>query len=304
MTEIARPRAARPAPALFVEPDEPPASVHPRNRLNDLTGRDWVQATKSWFVCDGRAADFTADITRHPASFPPEMLMRFLRFFTKAGMTVLDPFAGCGSTLEAAWRTGRRGIGIELNAEYHKSCVRRIETLALESQRGSGRRTDLPLIHLADARNAAKLNLPPIDFVVTSPPYWNMLRRSRGNVKSAQKQRAQAGLDTHYGDDPRDLGNIDDYEAYLADLCELFAALLPLMSPSAYLVAVMQNIRTPEGVMRPAAWDFASRFSAHCILRQEFVWCQDRKFLGCWGYPSTYVSNVHHHYCLVFQKRS
>jgi hypothetical protein len=24
--------------------------------------------------------------------------------------------------------------------------------------------------------------------------------------------------------------------------------------------------------------------------------------LGIWGYPFTYVSNVHHHYCLIFEK--
>jgi hypothetical protein len=64
----------------------------------------------------------------------------------------------------------------------------------------------------------ASRQLPQFDFIITSPPYWNMLRTSRGGVNSPHKQRAQAGLDTHYSEQERDLGNIEDYEEFIAAL--------------------------------------------------------------------------------------
>ena len=41
-----------------------------------------------------------------------------IRFFTKKGEVVLDPFVGVGSTLKACAMEGRKGIGFELNAKY------------------------------------------------------------------------------------------------------------------------------------------------------------------------------------------
>jgi tRNA G10 N-methylase Trm11 len=291
-------KAPPPAPVL---PGESPPRRRPRNTLNDLSGREWVQSTKSWFVCDGRSADFTDDIVAHPASFPPELAMRFIRFFTKPGAVVLDPFVGCGSTLEAAYRTGRAGLGIELKAAYVESCRRRIAAMRRRfgDQAGS---TPLPRVIAGDAARAGSTDLPTVDLVFTSPPYWNMLKQSRGGVASVSKRRAAAGLDTDYGDDPRDLGNRGDYERYLADLTAVFTGLSARLRPGAYIVIVVQNVRTAEGTMRPVAWELGLRLSGVFALRQEAIWCQDRKYLGCWGYPSTYVSNVHHHYCLVLEK--
>ena len=50
----------------------------------------------------------------------------FIKFFTKEGMTVLDPFAGIGSTLVGCKRTGRIGYGIELNKKYFNSILKRV----------------------------------------------------------------------------------------------------------------------------------------------------------------------------------
>jgi site-specific DNA-methyltransferase (adenine-specific) len=54
----------------------------------------------------------------HPAPFPVELAERVIRMFSFAGDTVLDPFAGSGSTGVAAIRAGRNSISIEIEETY------------------------------------------------------------------------------------------------------------------------------------------------------------------------------------------
>ena len=56
----------------------------------------------------------------HPAPFPKELPMRLIKLYSFWGDTVLDPFAGTGTTLLAAHELGRKSIGFELNPEYIK----------------------------------------------------------------------------------------------------------------------------------------------------------------------------------------
>ena len=54
----------------------------------------------------------------HPARFPPELPDFFIRFLTKPGQTVLDPFAGSNTTGQVAEGLGRRWISIEISPDY------------------------------------------------------------------------------------------------------------------------------------------------------------------------------------------
>lgn len=59
----------------------------------------------------------------HYAAFPPEIPEICIKAATKKGDTVLDPFAGSGTTLEIAERLGRHSIGIELNQKYVEELI-------------------------------------------------------------------------------------------------------------------------------------------------------------------------------------
>lgn len=291
----------------------------PKNKLNNLSGKDWVKSTKSWFsldtekkdyphdlskswiVVDGKKKDIPKEVDEHPATFPPELIEKFIKFFTKEGDNILDPFLGIGSTLIACYNTSRNGYGIELNKKYAKYSNNRIKKL-LSQDKLVGNKSTLKVFN-KDSLDIDKINLPEIDFVITSPPYWNMLHKSRGNIISSQKIRDIEGLDTIYGKNSKDFGNIKSCNDYLNNMYNLFSKVYSKLKEGAYLVIIMQNIRDKSGDMVPVAWDLAKKLSDKYRLMQEYIWCQDQKFLGCWGYPSEYVSNVHHHYCLVFQKR-
>ena len=64
----------------------------------------------------------------HPACFPRALPAWFIRLFTDPGDTVLDPFAGSGTTLLAARDLQRCGIGIDLKPEYCKTMRERLAT--------------------------------------------------------------------------------------------------------------------------------------------------------------------------------
>jgi modification methylase len=54
-------------------------------------------------------------------AFPPELAERLIRMFSVLGDTVLDPFAGTGTTLWAATRSGRNAIGVEWDAGAYRA---------------------------------------------------------------------------------------------------------------------------------------------------------------------------------------
>lgn len=63
----------------------------------------------------------------HPTEKPVPLLADLITAVTKPGDLILDPFAGSGSTLVAAKKTGRRFTGIELDDVHYAKAQRRIE---------------------------------------------------------------------------------------------------------------------------------------------------------------------------------
>ena len=65
--------------------------------------------------------------SKHPTVKPLDLMQYLVRLVTPKGGTVLDPFAGTGTTGEAAWREGTKAILIEREEEYHTDIRRRME---------------------------------------------------------------------------------------------------------------------------------------------------------------------------------
>jgi len=282
------------ATAIILDPSDGAYSI--KNKLNHLTGKEWTLFIKSWFVFDALHSDlkeeklitqkFELNSEEHPATYSPTMISNFIKFFTKEGETVFDPFNGIGTTLVACDRTDRKGIGVELNKKYCQI---------------TKSRTKQKIIHGSseNLKNIFKKNkIKNIDFSISSPPYWNILQRSTKNFK---KSRSEKNLDVQYSETLDDIGNIESYEDFLEKLTNIYLSMFDILKKNGYLVVIIKNVKK-NGKNYPLAWDLASRLSKKYVFRDELIWCQSKVGLAPFGYPSSYTSNIVHHYCLIFRK--
>jgi DNA modification methylase len=266
----------------------------PSNKLNDLDSKAWLKFQKSWFIHNPPPRK--KGVLVHPAKFPETLAQEFIEFFTKQGETVLDPMAGTGSTLVAALRAGRNSYGIELNPKYAE-IAKQIIAEEREALGNSVSNLKSQIIN-GDAAQITNYELPMIDYILTSPPYWDMLHAK--GAETQKKRRASEELDVHYSDDPNDLGNIRNYEEFLEKLVNIYKGLKPLMCEKAYLTVIVKNVKK-GGKIYPLAWDIARELGRTYTLKDEKIWVQDNQRLAPFGLGSAWVSNTFHHYCLQFR---
>jgi site-specific DNA-methyltransferase (adenine-specific) len=62
----------------------------------------------------------------HMGGKPTGLMRALVNDYSRPGETVLDPFAGSGTTGVACVQTGRNFVGVELSPEYHAIAERRI----------------------------------------------------------------------------------------------------------------------------------------------------------------------------------
>ncbi len=120
----------------------------------------------------------------HPAPYPVEMAERLIRMYSFAGDTVLDPFAGGGSTALAAIACGRSSISIEIEPLYANMALGRI-VQAAKSARLWGPRQ----IEVVDRLSRSTLREIGSAAWAARPAPSHSLRRERGRVRWGQAGR-------------------------------------------------------------------------------------------------------------------
>ncbi len=311
--------------------------VSPRNKLNELTNREWLRRTKSvWYSGQGegpeaaKAAELARKFSRwvaeeegyeaadelmgqafpsvmvsvapprdalkvkHPATFSEVDVARLITFFTKRGQTVLDPFCGSGSAGVAALEEGRRFVGVELISEWHElACARLCE------QTG-GRKSARWAMLLGDARKQLGVLEPEsVDFVVTSPPYWNILRKQ--GIK-ARVERQELGLATQYSEDDQDLGNCADYGEFLTRVADILELSARALKAGRYMAVIVSDFREKSRFVLFHSDLAACLEERELLLQGVTVLVQDSKGLYPYGVPNAFVPNVHHQYVLILRK--
>ncbi len=272
--------------------------VDKRNNLNDLNAKEWIQETKSFFFQKGLG--FNSPEAKyeklHPAPFSFTDAAKLIRFFTKKKGKVLDPFVGVGSTIKACFELEREGFGVELSPKWCKVARQRL-------WEESKYKIDDKHLVCGDSRNLkAYFGKNFFDFIITSPPYWNILEKKDHKAN----ERASNGNATKYSENELDLGNISDYPTFLDDLSTIFLNCYDILKPGKYMNIIVSDFRHKSEFVAFHA-DLISRLTDK-TLKKRFdskgikVLVQNAKKLYPYGYPFCYVENIHHQYILIFQK--
>ncbi len=272
--------------------------VDKRNYLNDLNASEWIQETKSFFYQKGLGSSSPEAMYEkmHPAPFSFTDVSKLIRFFTKKNAKVLDPFLGVGSTIKACAELEREGFGVELSEKWCEITKKRLKE-------ESNLKLDNKHLICGDSRKLKDFfDNNFFDFIVTSPPYWNILEKKDHKAN----ERVINGHDTKYSEREDDLGNIDDYEKFLEELAKIFFSSYDLLKAGKYMCIVVSDFRH-----KSEFYSFHSdlmykltdrKLTKRFQLKGIKVLIQNAKKLFPYGYPFSYVENIHHQYVLILQK--
>lgn len=170
--------------------------------------------------------------------FPISLPKKFIEEFTSKGDKILDPFAGYGTTLFAAQKLDRIGIGIE----YEK---KRVEYVSQKLHSPSR-------IIEGDSRKLKYYKLPKFDLCFTSPPY----------MRSFDKENPLSNY--------RKKGS---YSVYMKEMLSIFKQVKSLMKPKAHILVEIENTFKKGEPMTPLAWDVGKMLSKILFLERELIFC-------------------------------
>ena len=263
-----------------------------RKRANDLDGKQWLRNSISIWSDVHKTSEERA--LKYPALFPIELAKYLIETFTRSDQkTILDPFAGSGSTVLAAELLGRDGIGIELSGEYVELAQQRDLSSYVDENTVLGSRT----FYNTDARNllTTGIELESVDFVLTSPPYWDiLLQRRTADYKEVR----------HYGQEVDDLGKISDYAGFMTQLSHIFNLVYDVMKPGAYCCVVVMDIRK-KNRFYPFHSDLADEMQDLGFIYDDLIiWDRRHEYnnMRPLGYPSVFRVNKAHEFILIFQR--
>jgi DNA modification methylase len=266
--------------------------------INCMSPKDWLKSQIGVWQFFYESRDIR-DKAIHPATFPLSLAKKIIELFTHQGQLVIDPFVGSGTSLIAANDLNRNAVGFDLQKKYVELCVNRLQ------QNPNLFNACSQIAVQDDSRNIAKYISPnTVSLIWTSPPYANLLNRSRKNKSRRNRNNDQLGKVEQYSQDVRDLGtmSIDSYAVAMGDI---FEGLLPLLKEKAHCV-----INVPD------MWWENQRITIHVSLIEELrkrgyelrniiIWDRTNivNSIGIFGWPSNYITmGVTFEYLLDFWK--
>ena len=260
-----------------------------RNKVNNLTGKEWIKMSKSVWISKRNVID--KDAFEHPAPFLIEDIKRLILLFTKENDHVADIFMGSGTTVIASAITGRHGVGIDLNKKYCNLAKKRLRKLKVLKK-------DYDIIHGDSLEEIKKLDR--IDYCVTSPPYHNILKNNGMGLRHDGSQKRQ-GIE-YYSNDSNDVGNKKTYRRYLESVKKIMKEVHVKLGDKKYCTVIISDFTVNKketnahGDVIEIMKDIGFEFVGNIVL------VQDSKPLYPFGYPYAFKINHVHQYLLNFRK--
>lgn len=267
-----------------------------RNQLNDLTGKEWLKHTKSFFMSEKCADD--KDAFKHPAPFLIKDIEKMIEMFTKKGMTVLDPFMGSGTTAIASFNLGRKTIGIDLSEEY--------SMLAKERFTKKGMVENEDYIYIVGDSIVETQNIGNVDFIITSPPYHNILKNDakglrKDNTDKGFRSGSRVGVE-YYSDKENDLGNQETYEQFLELFSKIMKNCFDKLTNKKYCAIVISDFTVDKKEICVQADIVRLMEQLGYIFVGTIALLQDNKPLYPFGYPYAFKINHMHQNIILFRK--
>ena len=273
------------------------AGVHPKNKLNELTAPEWITRTVSVFVQRGLGSKSEAAKYEklHPAPFSFTDVTRFVEFFTKTDGYVLDPFGGVASSAKASALLGRNCTCVEISPYFTSLASQR-----LDDEIPTEYRHRATIIEGDIRENISELPENHFDLLLTSPPYWSILNKVDHKAK---QERLSNGVLHNYGDNLGDIAGIENYDEFLETLSKIFNDLSSRVRPSGHAVIIVGDFRHKSKYYMFHS-DLANSMEklGGWNLKGIKIMYQKHKRVFPYGYPYSYVPNLHHQYALVFQR--
>lgn len=272
--------------------------------FNGMTPREWTMLSKN--IWDDLSSPRNKRHIEHGAVYPMKLAERMVSLFSAPGDLVFDPFNGIGTTIIAAHKLGRHGVGIELNKRFVELTK---EWMAEEFELLGVSAMGKPLIYNDDCRNLNKyLKEDSVQLTFTSPPYADFIQRSVKDRTKTHKKSAIV-LDNNsqvkqYSKDPADFGNIN-YDDFLLECKKLFTQILAVTKPGGFTAWVVKDYRMPPD--RP----YVSMHSDLANIAQQagwmwhdlIIWNQnEQRRLVLLGYPRRFYTNQNCSFIVVLRK--
>lgn len=151
---------------------------------------------------------------KYRGNFSPFIPRNVILRYSKEGDTILDQFAGSGTTLIEAKLMNRNAIGVDINKNALKTCA--LKTSFIREKSGKVK------LKLADARQLTFIKDNSINLVCTHPPYADIIKYSDG-IKG-------------------DLSHLD-HESFLYEMKKVAQECYRVLKPNSYCAIVMGDIR-------------------------------------------------------------
>lgn len=268
-----------------------------RNKLNDLTGKEWLKLTKSFWVSEKCKDDKIA--LKHPAPFMIKDTKKLISLFTKKGMNVFDPFLGSGTTVAASVMLGRKGYGIDLSEEYISLSKERFKNLKLSEK-------DYSIILGDSTKKIDIFEDEFFDYIVTSPPYHNILKNKAGGLRSDNSEKgyrngARQGIE-YYSDNPNDLGNQKTFDDFIKLLSKIMKKCYKKLKTGKYCTLVISDFTVDKKEVCVQSYIVNMMEKIGFEFVGTTVLLQNNKPLYPFGYPFAYKINHHHQNMITFKK--
>jgi DNA modification methylase len=281
--------------------------------LNDLTGKEWSQLSRSINIYNGPIAEKRR---LHGAAFPPSLAEHFIKIYTRKADWVLDPFMGVGTTGDVAEIFGRNFMGFEISRKFFQLARKGIDSVDARYfeyvKESKGLKTEKRLFNESCLNLCKYISPDTVTLTITSPPYGHLLKNIARSFaaytysKNIYKDKGRK-LTSAYTNKAEDFGN-QSLESYCDSVSELMKQLYLVTTPSGYNVWVVRDHREmtshlPYINLHGKIIELAQKNS--WVLSDIVMWDQtkQRHLVKLGGKRSRrFYFNIGHSFILAFRK--